>query len=41
LRGAVAELTLGDSADPATDVGPVIDSAARQRLDEQIAALAR
>jgi RHH-type proline utilization regulon transcriptional repressor/proline dehydrogenase/delta 1-pyrroline-5-carboxylate dehydrogenase len=39
LRGAVAELVLGDPADPATDVGPVIDSAARQQLDAQIAAL--
>ena len=39
LRGAVAELALGDPADPATDVGPVIDSAARQQLDAQIAAL--
>src|SRR6185369_5179253 len=39
LRGAVAELVLGDPADPATDVGPVIDSAARRQLDAQIAAL--
>ena len=41
LRGAVAMLVLGDPADPATDVGPVIDAAAKQRLDAQIAALER
>ncbi|HEX3171167.1 MAG TPA: proline dehydrogenase family protein, partial [Burkholderiales bacterium] len=39
LRGAINELVVGDSADPATDVGPVIDSAARRQLDAQIAAL--
>ncbi|ARJ65411.1 bifunctional proline dehydrogenase/L-glutamate gamma-semialdehyde dehydrogenase [Magnetospirillum sp. ME-1] len=32
LKGAMAELSLGDPALLATDVGPVIDEAARQRL---------
>jgi RHH-type proline utilization regulon transcriptional repressor/proline dehydrogenase/delta 1-pyrroline-5-carboxylate dehydrogenase len=41
LQGAVAELAIGDPADPATDVGPVIDSAAKAGLDRQIAALDR
>jgi RHH-type proline utilization regulon transcriptional repressor/proline dehydrogenase/delta 1-pyrroline-5-carboxylate dehydrogenase len=41
LRGAVALLVLGNPADPATDVGPVIDGEAKRRLDEQVAALER
>jgi RHH-type transcriptional regulator, proline utilization regulon repressor / proline dehydrogenase / delta 1-pyrroline-5-carboxylate dehydrogenase len=41
LRGAVALLVLGKPPDPATDVGPVIDAEAKQRLDEQVAALER
>ncbi|WP_439572317.1 bifunctional proline dehydrogenase/L-glutamate gamma-semialdehyde dehydrogenase PutA [Phreatobacter sp.] len=33
IRGAAAELTIGDPADPATHVGPVIDAEAKARLD--------
>lgn len=36
LKGAMAELVIGDPADIATDVGPVIDSAALARLDQHI-----
>ncbi|WP_028007781.1 bifunctional proline dehydrogenase/L-glutamate gamma-semialdehyde dehydrogenase PutA [Solimonas flava] len=32
LRGAMAALAIGDPAQPATDVGPVIDAAAQARL---------
>lgn len=32
LKGAMDELVVGDPADPATDVGPVIDQAARERI---------
>ncbi|MFM9978722.1 MAG: proline dehydrogenase family protein [Sphingomonadaceae bacterium] len=32
LQGAMDTLVIGDPADPATDVGPVIDAAAYQRL---------
>ena len=32
LKGAMDTLVLGDPADPATDVGPVIDAAAYERL---------
>ena len=39
LAGALAELQLGDAADPATDVGPVIDAEAKQGLDLAIAQL--
>jgi len=39
LRGATAALRLGDPADPATDIGPVIDAEARRRLDEYVAGL--
>jgi len=41
LRGALAELAIGDTADPATDVGPVIDARARARIERQVAALAQ
>ena len=41
LKGAVATLVVGDPADPATDVGPVIDGEARARLAQQIATLQR
>jgi len=41
LCGALAELVVGDPADPATDVGPVIDAAARAQLEKQIAQLER
>ena len=39
LRGATAELQVGDPADWATDVGPVIDASAAQRLRAHIARL--
>jgi RHH-type proline utilization regulon transcriptional repressor/proline dehydrogenase/delta 1-pyrroline-5-carboxylate dehydrogenase len=39
LRGAMQTLRLGDPADPATDVGPVIDAAAAATLQEYIAGL--
>ena len=41
LCGALALLVVGDPADPATDVGPVIDAAARTQLERQIAKLER
>ena len=39
LRGAMAELRIGDPADPATDVGPVIDGEARRKLLDYISDL--
>ena len=36
LRGAMAELVIGDPADSATDVGPVIDPAARQAIEAHV-----
>jgi RHH-type proline utilization regulon transcriptional repressor/proline dehydrogenase/delta 1-pyrroline-5-carboxylate dehydrogenase len=36
LRGAVAALKVGDPADPATDVGPVIDVEAQRMLREYV-----
>ena len=39
LAGSLNELTTGDAADPATDVGPVINAAAHATLTRQIAAL--
>jgi len=41
LRGAMQTLRLGDPADPATDVGPVIDAAAAAMLRQYIAELRR
>ena len=41
LRGATEALRIGDPADPATDVGPVIDAAARSQLDAYVAQLHR
>ncbi len=41
VAGAARELKLGDPADPATHVGPVIDAEARQKLDRWIAAMER
>jgi len=41
LRGALEQLALGDPADPAVDVGPVIDAGAKQQLGRQIADLDR
>jgi RHH-type proline utilization regulon transcriptional repressor/proline dehydrogenase/delta 1-pyrroline-5-carboxylate dehydrogenase len=37
IAGAARELKLGDPADPATHIGPVIDADAKQRLDAHIA----
>ncbi|MDB5584030.1 MAG: delta-pyrroline-5-carboxylate dehydrogenase, partial [Bradyrhizobium sp.] len=36
VRGAAAELVLGDPRDPATQVGPVIDAEAKENLDRWI-----
>jgi RHH-type proline utilization regulon transcriptional repressor/proline dehydrogenase/delta 1-pyrroline-5-carboxylate dehydrogenase len=37
LKGAMAELRVGDPGDEATDVGPLIDAAARTRITEYLA----
>lgn len=37
LIGAMAELVIGDPADPATDVGPVIDAAAKASIEAHLA----
>ena len=37
VAGAARELRIGDPTDPATHVGPVIDTEAKQRLDAHIA----
>jgi len=39
LKGAMAELHIGDPAQPSTDVGPVIDARALARLDDHLAYL--
>ena len=39
VRGAFEALVIGDPADLATDVGPVIDAAAKALLDEHVAAM--
>jgi RHH-type proline utilization regulon transcriptional repressor/proline dehydrogenase/delta 1-pyrroline-5-carboxylate dehydrogenase len=39
LTGAMAKLRIGDPADADTDVGPVIDAAARQQLESYVASL--
>ena len=36
LVGAMRELTIGDPADPRTDVGPVIDAAAKANIDTHV-----
>ncbi|MDP1874268.1 bifunctional proline dehydrogenase/L-glutamate gamma-semialdehyde dehydrogenase PutA [Phenylobacterium sp.] len=41
LIGAMDALVVGDPADPATDVGPVIDAQARQALEDHAGLLAR
>jgi RHH-type proline utilization regulon transcriptional repressor/proline dehydrogenase/delta 1-pyrroline-5-carboxylate dehydrogenase len=41
LAGAMAELTIGDPALISTDVGPVIDEAAREALERHAARMAR
>ncbi|MFN4038351.1 MAG: bifunctional proline dehydrogenase/L-glutamate gamma-semialdehyde dehydrogenase PutA [Erythrobacter sp.] len=38
IRGGLTALTIGDPRDLATDVGPVIDEAAHQRLEAHVAA---
>jgi RHH-type transcriptional regulator, proline utilization regulon repressor / proline dehydrogenase / delta 1-pyrroline-5-carboxylate dehydrogenase len=37
IAGAAAELTIGDPRDPAIHVGPVIDAAAKAKLDDYVA----
>jgi RHH-type proline utilization regulon transcriptional repressor/proline dehydrogenase/delta 1-pyrroline-5-carboxylate dehydrogenase len=37
LKGAMDELVIGDPADPATDIGPVIDAEAKGRIDAHLA----
>ena len=39
LIGAMRELRVGDPADPATDVGPVIDADARRSIEDYLAGL--
>jgi RHH-type proline utilization regulon transcriptional repressor/proline dehydrogenase/delta 1-pyrroline-5-carboxylate dehydrogenase len=39
LAGALAELAVGDPADPETDVGPVIDDEAKRMLEAHVAGL--
>jgi RHH-type proline utilization regulon transcriptional repressor/proline dehydrogenase/delta 1-pyrroline-5-carboxylate dehydrogenase len=41
ISGAAAELTVGDPRDPATDVGPVIDVEARDKLEAHLAGLGK
>ncbi len=41
LAGALQELRIGDPADPRTDVGPVIDTAARVMLETHLAQMQR
>ncbi|HEX7054803.1 MAG TPA: L-glutamate gamma-semialdehyde dehydrogenase [Burkholderiales bacterium] len=41
LAGALAELKVGDPAEPDTDVGPVIDAAAQEALARHVAGLRR
>jgi RHH-type proline utilization regulon transcriptional repressor/proline dehydrogenase/delta 1-pyrroline-5-carboxylate dehydrogenase len=41
LAGAMDALAIGDAADPATDVGPVIDAAAKSALEAHAARLER
>ncbi len=37
IKGAMEVLVIGDPADPATDVGPIIDAEARKTLDDHFA----
>jgi RHH-type proline utilization regulon transcriptional repressor/proline dehydrogenase/delta 1-pyrroline-5-carboxylate dehydrogenase len=39
LAGAMAELAVGNPADPATDVGPLIDAAAKRAIEARLAGL--
>ncbi len=36
LKGALDALVIGDPADPASDVGPVIDTEAREALEAHV-----
>lgn len=36
IKGAMQQLTIGDPADEATDIGPVIDAKAREKLQQHI-----
>jgi RHH-type proline utilization regulon transcriptional repressor/proline dehydrogenase/delta 1-pyrroline-5-carboxylate dehydrogenase len=36
LRGAMDALVIGDPADPGTDIGPVIDAAAKEELERHV-----
>jgi len=41
ILGAMDQLQIGDPMDPATDIGPVIDEAAREPLEQHAARMAR
>jgi RHH-type transcriptional regulator, proline utilization regulon repressor / proline dehydrogenase / delta 1-pyrroline-5-carboxylate dehydrogenase len=41
LMGAMDVLIIGDPSDPATDVGPLIDRAALERIEESLLRLHR
>jgi len=41
LRGAMAELETGDPINLATDIGPIIDAQARQKLEEHLEKMTR
>jgi RHH-type proline utilization regulon transcriptional repressor/proline dehydrogenase/delta 1-pyrroline-5-carboxylate dehydrogenase len=41
IAGAARELKLGDPADPATHIGPVIDAEAKQKLETHIARMTK
>ena len=41
ISGAARELVIGDPFDPATQIGPVIDAEAKQRLDAHIARMTK
>jgi RHH-type transcriptional regulator, proline utilization regulon repressor / proline dehydrogenase / delta 1-pyrroline-5-carboxylate dehydrogenase len=41
IAGAARELKIGDPADPATHIGPVIDAEAKARLDAHIARMTK
>ena len=41
LKGAMRTMTIGDPADPCTDIGPVIDDDARRMLEVHVERLAR
>jgi RHH-type proline utilization regulon transcriptional repressor/proline dehydrogenase/delta 1-pyrroline-5-carboxylate dehydrogenase len=41
ISGAARELVIGDPSDPATHIGPVIDTEAKQRLEAHVARMKR